>query len=537
MEIHENTLHGKSSTNRRSRAVFHKKRKKVVFMCALCAQSYYSTHLRGIIEMNYKIITLFVLSFIIVSAITFDDAFAESGDISLNLSPPTLEFIQTEYIHNEMIPAKCISDDPKPTNSITWIIIDADTERPYLFSTVNGSAEYSFKAWFPEGDYKIKCKTNFVGGHNESEWKSFSIVSGIVDFAQYKKTKASITYDPPTIIFDERDYTQDETITATCIPDDSKATTNIIWFIILTGDNPIQFKYPHESADYSFPADRYEEGNYTIKCRTNFGDGHTKSIDGKFSIIADITTQTINPDQFTNESGGGGCSGDCTAPTIGVDKNGIRFVEDGLKLNGVSFDGNYFKNHMPMQYTEIGKINHLSLKVYENSGIYNIEKIQFGIVKETGSPINLAEPRIEIDVSNFANDIENASLDGFTLIDKEEIINYYDVSVSIVPCMDQSTQECLELDIYWSFAQVPEFNVLLINGWDNNKNSFNNYFNDGLTVEDPSPVILEIEEKYVYKCNDPPLEDIQVWTRINCNFAEYKLKIAQEALEYLENIK
>lgn len=229
--------------------------------------------------------------------------------------------------------------------------------------------------------------------------------------------------------------------------------------------------------------------------------------------IAD-TSQT----KKKNSGGGGNCSGDCTSPTIGLDKNGVRFVDNGLKLNGVSFDGDYFKTHMPMQYTEIGKINHLSLKVYENSGIYNIDMIQFGIVKEIGSPINLAEPRIEIDVSNFANDVENASLDNITLIDKEGIISHHDVSVSIVSCMDQSSQECLQLDIYWTFAKIPEFNVLVINGWDNNKNSFNNYFNDGLTTIDPNYVEPETIQPYRYECKDPKLEDIQVWTMFNCNF-------------------
>lgn len=237
------------------------------------------------------------------------------------------------------------------------------------------------------------------------------------------------------------------------------------------------------------------------------------------------------------KSSGSGCSGDCTSPTIGLDKNGVRFVDDGLKLNGVSFEGNYFKTHMPMQYTETGKMNHLSLKVYENSGAYNIDYIQFGIVKEIGSPINNYEPRIEIDVSNFANDIENPSLDNITLMDKEGIISYHNVTIDTTPCMNNSNQECLQLDIYWTFGKVPEFNVLLINGWDNDNNSFSTYFNDGLTTIDPNYVEPKVIEPSKYECKDPKLEDIQVWTRNNCNFDDRIITEQDRAVLVFDNTK
>jgi len=248
-----------------------------------------------------------------------------------------------------------------------------------------------------------------------------------------------------------------------------------------------------------------------------------------------FTVDLDNGSQNSKKKSGGDCS-DCTPPTIGVNKDGVRMVENGLILNGEIFNVNNFKDPMPMQYTEIGKENHLQVKIFENSGAYAIEKIQFAIVKEIGSSINIFEPRLEIDIANFSNDIDNASLEGgVELFDKEGIFAEYKVNVSLVDCMKTSNQECLKLDIYWTFAKVPEFNVLEINGWDDENNSFNNYFNDGIIVTDPNYVEPTIPEPYKYICKDKPLSEIQVWTRMNCNFNEYKQQEAQRAA--LELIK
>jgi len=363
-----------------------------------------------------------------------------------------------------------------------------------------------------------------------------------------------------TLTSDKLIYLINDTITLTCIVENGGDPKDTRWGF----SNAVSPQ--RHPAVYSFPASDFGLGEYDVFCHNHpLSDykppaggpipiNHSEKViffivDEIFPIPdLDITPAIlldieINDDDTIllltepNKKSGNGSCNDCTPPTIGLDKDGVRYVDGGLKLNGVSYNGDYFKNHMNMQYTEIGKMNHLHLKVYENSGAYNIDMIQFGIVPEIGSPINNYEPRIEIDVSNFANDVYNPSLDNITLIDKKGIIDNYDVTVSIVQCMEEYTQQCLQLDIYWTFAKVPEFNVLLINGWDNNKNSFNNYFNDGLTTIDPNYVEPQIIPPYKYECEDPSLDSIQVWTRTNCNFAEYKLKIAQEALEYLESMK
>jgi len=47
--------------------------------------------------------------------------------------------------------------------------------------------------------------------------------------------------------------------------------------------------------------------------------------------------------------GGGGCSGDCTPPTIGLDDQGASFVSGGLTINSESFDVEQYSQTIPTQ--------------------------------------------------------------------------------------------------------------------------------------------------------------------------------------------
>jgi len=578
--------------------------------------------------MKYQIIVV-LLSIIIVSSITFDDAFAiqykqnehpliNQHSIDIQNTTTIIIFNEKSYTQEDTLTLTC-ADKHAGVAGVKWFIKNTDNGK---ITASMQSQTYSFLGSELEvGDYSIKCRIGFGDSHrSHSEWVSFSIINEIiVDLAAHPQTinyvdmifnstakdltifwnfginpdrescnsktefyQSNYTNITPLTFDLNRDYLNFEGYHTDTLNDGSLGIINtdltnseidcqgsitintetihpsnytdefslyMTFFEVISPDKRNDSKYEDDIRPDGIII--LNEANFITSSIIDIqelqcGNLNPSTDTWRFvELVHDITGSTLTTFAtvdacFTDSSqippsipqtidekknGSGGCSGDCTAPTMGVDKNGVRFVDDGLKLNGVSFDSNYFKNHMPMQYTEIGKINHLSLKVYENSGIYNIKKIQFGIVKEIGSPINLAEPRIEIDVSNFANDIENASLEGFTLMDKEEIIDYHDVSVSIVPCMDQSTQECLKLDIYWSFVKVPEFNVLLINGWDNNKNSFNNYFNDGLTTIDPNYVEPIPEEPYKYVCNDKPLHEIMNGgDRNNCHWRALQME-------------
>lgn len=136
--------------------------------------------------MKYTIITLLLLSFVLVSSITFDDAYANVNNSS------RIALSQIEYTQDETIKASCGPPHYGQVTDITYTIQDEQ-----LVQTIYTGSAMFFEVQannFAEGNYKIKCSYNFGDGPIESEWKEFSIVSLIVDFAQYKKT---IVLDPP----------------------------------------------------------------------------------------------------------------------------------------------------------------------------------------------------------------------------------------------------------------------------------------------------------------------------------------------------
>lgn len=343
---------------------------------------------------------------------------------------------------------------------------------------------------------------------------SFIIVSSITFDEAFAHPQAPAVGVAPTVILEQKEYYQNDSIKIICVPEHAQFVKSIAW-IIQSEVLDKRIKTTHQPAEYSFSLDTV--GEYEIKCRTNYGDSHTTSNDWlKFSILPFVFPYTtipvtglvdvpdhryqapFNSDTFANNNNsdtkknGSSCP-DCVPPTIGTDSQGKRFVDYGVVLNGEKFQMGNYKTHIPMMFTEIGQENHVELKVYENWGAYNIDMIQFAIVKEIGSSMDF-EPRFQIDVKNTANDIHNPALEGVELIDKKGIIDNYSVEPSLVYCMEGFTHTCLQLDIYWTFAQVPEFKVLAINGWDNGKSSFSHFLNDGLTVIDPTPIIPEPEE-------------------------------------------
>jgi len=387
---------------------------------------------------------------------------------------------------------------------------------------------------------------------------SFVVMVSFDDADAYYHGKVTLTTN-------QLEYEESDTITIQCTPDNPDIIQLFQWRVYNTDSKypvitnwigPTKIGVPE--SELVIQPYKLTPGEYRVVC---VGEGHhqlTPSAKLFFNVLSEtppppfeevvlsevgngtnITPPEASETFPTNDdypnAGKDSCN-DCTAPTIGLDNQGKRFVDYGLTLNNKSFQANYFKTSMPPQYTDLYKENHLTIKVYENQGAYNIDYIQFGMVKEIGSPVNTFEPRLEIDIKNTSHDIENPALESVILVDKNDIINNYRVDASLVSCMDGYFHNCLQLDIYWTFNGIPNHNVLAINGWDNDNNSFTTYFNHGIIVTDPNYVEPQSITPYKYECKDPPLDTIQVWTRLNCNFADYKLKIANEALQYSQEI-
>ena len=240
-----------------------------------------------------------------------------------------------------------------------------------------------------------------------------------------------------------------------------------------------------------------------------------------------IDNPPVNDESIKNKSSSGGCS-DCISPTLGKDSDGVQRVWNGVGINGHFEDGSYFYTEYPMQYTEIGKINNVILKYWENHGPYNIEVIQLGIgVNEVGSPISESQAIIEVWMDYFSNDIENPVIGTIKVVDRDGILDYVAAVPSLVNCNqsdEQTINQCLQVEFVYSYAKVPESPVLMSNAFDYKKNNINDYFNDGLTVIDPNYVEPLPETPYKYECQDRVKPSMD---RNNCVFADI-VKIEQD---------
>lgn len=173
---------------------------------------------------------------------------------------------------------------------------------------------------------------------------------------------------------------------------------------------------------------------------------------------------------------GGGCRSDCTPPTLGVTKNGMRLVTDGFSYNGNAADVQLYYTPYPLITVEVGQKNTAVLKVYENSGIENIRHVELGFGIGQDKVISQSKAVINYDVS----------FDGTTSVDvfdPEDALDEVDVSSRPVLCTDQSLEaRCLEVTINHMFRAPLEFNMVGTNTWDAKRNSWQNYYNHGIEI-------------------------------------------------------
>jgi len=260
---------------------------------------------------------------------------------------------------------------------------------------------------------------------------------------------------------------------------------------------------------------------------------------------------------------------DCTPPTLGVDNNGIRLVDNGFSYNGNTVQVDNYHTEFSLINATVGEINKVEIVVYENGGIHNMQSVQFGLgVKEIGTPLNNAEVLIDVELitDNTTTGIKTGEI---IITDKNNLINNQSVNAtaSVVKCQDTDELEnCTKVILVYSYRENTLNHIMLINITDKNRNTQNSYFNDGIQVlgqsQNPTPyyimnnkhtaqqtenltIVLYRTDKVnniwtdgtgveyhkasndeftrislpePYRCTDPLLDEINVPTRNNCNF-------------------
>ena len=110
----------------------------------------------------------------------------------------------------------------------------------------------------------------------------------------------------------------------------------------------------------------------------------------KISILSLLILTLIVPGGLTlsyaaHGGGGGGCSGDCSPPTLGLDEKGQVRVEGGLTINSEIVDvGTYSQTIPTTQILKTGQTSTIILKMLENTSpefLSHVE-IHFGVYEK-----------------------------------------------------------------------------------------------------------------------------------------------------------
>jgi len=175
--------------------------------------------------------------------------------------------------------------------------------------------------------------------------------------------------------------------------------------------------------------------------------------------------------------GSGDCV-NCTEPTLGVDKRGVKMVDNGFTFNGKNTDVEYYFTPFELITVNVGKNNLAEFKIYDDGGPDNIEHFEFAYGMSKGQHMSQSNVRIEYDI-----DDEGAGT--ITIIDPENVIDHDSVMVETdtVSCMSNSLYDCLLVQVSHTFRAPLKFDIIGTNVWDVHHNSVQNYYNHGISVE------------------------------------------------------
>ena len=179
----------------------------------------------------------------------------------------------------------------------------------------------------------------------------------------------------------------------------------------------------------------------------------------------------------TTTTGGGGCR-DCTPPTLGVDKDNRRMVDDGLRYNDYVLDVDLYYTPFSKETVKVGQENLLELKIYENNGPQAIKHVGVSFGLSTGQSFHGGLAMIEWD-RVFDEDPKITITDPEHQLDDVRVVE----DENPVKCRDDSSSEqCMVLQIYHTFRESSDFGMFSTYIWDERRNGWQNYFNHGINI-------------------------------------------------------
>ena len=174
-------------------------------------------------------------------------------------------------------------------------------------------------------------------------------------------------------------------------------------------------------------------------------------------------------------SGGGNCNGDCSPPTLGVNQNFNRIVDNGFSYNNNPINVELFYTPYPLITANVGQQNTVVLKIYDDSGIQNIEHVALAFGLGKGERFNDSKATISLDRTHDGREITS-------VYDPENALDEVEITTLEGSCGNSIASKCLIVTIHHIFREPLAFNMVATYVWDFNKNSWQNYYNDGIEI-------------------------------------------------------
>jgi hypothetical protein len=161
-------------------------------------------------------------------------------------------------------------------------------------------------------------------------------------------------------------------------------------------------------------------------------------------------------------------SGNDYAPTLGSDRYGNNYVDNGFTFNDFTADVEDLKTDMPLQTLNVGELNTAVLKIYDNRGAGKIEHVElaFGLnkkqhVTESSNTITW-EQNFKGTQSIIMKDPDNMLMD--------------------VNALGEADGKIMKITFYFAFREPMEQSKIGVTVWDQDRHSKTFYFNDGIEV-------------------------------------------------------
>ncbi len=199
----------------------------------------------------------------------------------------------------------------------------------------------------------------------------------------------------------------------------------------------------------------------------------TKLFVGIIALLITTTTGvTIAYAAHGGSSSGGGC-GNCTPPTLGIDKDGIVRVNGGISINSITFDVELYSQEIPVQILNQGEKTSIVLKVFEDQGVDSVThaELHFGLYEKIINGISVEHSMAHLVWHNEYGD---------------EIIGIYDNDEIFqnVAITANDTNGLKIITFEFEPTVVIDKTTLMTRVWDERKNVVNNYFTDAIKVVD-----------------------------------------------------